>query len=210
MITRFSLADISNMEHLYKINLINSCSGFKSANLIATKSAAGLENVAIFSSVTHVGSEPPLLGVFMRPTTVTRHTYDNIKETGVYTLNHVHQNIIKEAHHTSAKYPREISEFTMAGLTPDYKPGISVPFVASAPVQMHMKFVEEYPIKANGTILIIGRITDLFIQEDLIEPDGFVNLSKGKVATINGLDGYAVPSLNERHAYQRPKNSLIK
>ena len=50
----FNLKQIQELEHLYKINLINSCSGFKSANLIGTKSTKGQENVAVFSSVTHI------------------------------------------------------------------------------------------------------------------------------------------------------------
>ena len=87
---QFSLKDIDALEKLYRINLINSCSGFKSANLIGSISKKGEENVAVFSSVTHIGSHPPLLGFFCRPTTVTRHTYENIKETGVFTLNHIH------------------------------------------------------------------------------------------------------------------------
>jgi len=201
----FSHENISELEHLYKINLINSCSGFKSANLIGTKSLDGIENVAIFSSVTHLGSDPPLLGVFMRPTTVARNTYDNIKETGFYTLNHVHESIVSEAHHTSAKYDKQISEFDVTSLKAEYKSGIDTPFVETAPVQMHMEFIEEYNIKSNGTILVIGKIKNLFIQNHLLETDGFVNLSKAQVVTINGLDGYAIPELKERHAYQRPK-----
>jgi len=81
---------LSTLEHLYRINLINSCSGFKSANLIATKSKDGVSNVAVFSSVIHLGSSPALLGFVTRPTTVPRNTYQNIKETGTYTINHVH------------------------------------------------------------------------------------------------------------------------
>ncbi|HMQ44573.1 MAG TPA: flavin oxidoreductase, partial [Mariniflexile sp.] len=51
----FTQKQINALEHLYKINLINSCSGYKSANLIGTKSAQGITNVAVFSSVTHLG-----------------------------------------------------------------------------------------------------------------------------------------------------------
>ena len=43
---------ISQMDKIEKLNLINSCTGFKSANLIATKSIEGNTNVAIFSSIT--------------------------------------------------------------------------------------------------------------------------------------------------------------
>lgn len=196
---------IENLSHIYKINLINSCSGYKSANLIGTKSANDAENVAVFSSVTHIGSSPAMLGFFMRPTTVIRNTYENLKNSGFYTINHIHKNILEEAHHTSAKYDADISEFDVTSLISEYKNNFQAPFVKDAPIQMAMKFVDEYHIKANNTILVIGKIIGLYINDELIEDDGFVNLSKANIATINGLDGYAVPETNTRFGYQRPK-----
>ena len=193
------------MHHLYKINLINSCSGYKSANLIGTKSKNGISNVAIFSSVTHIGSSPALLGFFLRPTTVIRNSYENIKETGFFTINHVHEAILQDAHHTSAKYDKSLSEFDFTLLEEEYKGDYLVPFVKEAPVQIAMTYVEEYPIIANDTILLIGEIKDLYIADDLLEADGFVNLSKANVASINGLDGYSIPKLKTRLEYQRPK-----
>lgn len=201
----FTRQDINDMRHLYKINLINSCSGYKSANLIGTKSYKGISNVAIFSSVTHIGSSPALLGFFLRPTTVIRNTYDNIKETGYFTINHIHEPILEEAHHTSAKYSQDISEFDVTLLQEDYKNNYFAPFVKGAPIQIGMKYIEEYPIKANDTILLIGEIIDLFIDDNLLEDDGFVNLSTAKIASINGLDGYAIPALKKRLEYQSPK-----
>lgn len=201
----FTQNDIDELEHLYKINLINSCSGFKSANLLGTKSKDGVSNVAVFSSITHIGSSPAILGFFLRPTTVIRDTYDNIKETGFFTINHIHEAIIEDAHHTSAKYKKHISEFDVTKLEESYKDDFFAPFVQGSPVQMAMKYVEEYPIKANGTILVIAEIKDLYINDDLLEADGFINLTKGKTVAINGLDGYAVPNLKTRLAYQRPK-----
>ncbi|WP_417876369.1 flavin reductase family protein [Winogradskyella sediminis] len=205
----FTSDDFENMDHLYRINLINSCSGYKSANLIGTKSDDGISNVAVFSSVTHLGSNPALLGFFLRPTTVTRNTYSNLKTTGKYTINHVHSDILKDAHHTSAKYDSNISEFDATQLTEDYKADFLAPFVKKAPVQLAMQFVEEYPIAANNTILVIGKIETLYINDNLLEKDGFVNLSKGNVATINGLDGYAIPELKTRFDYQRPKPEVV-
>lgn len=201
----FNSDDINNLEHLYKINLINSCSGFKSANLIATTSKEAFENVAVFSSVTHIGSNPPLLGFFCRPTTVTRNTYTNIKETGVYTINPIHESILEDAHHTSAKYPSEISEFDRTCLTSEYKRDCIAPFVKEAPIQIEMKFIEEYFIKANETILVIGEIQNLYIQDHLLAKDGFIDLEKANIAAINGLDGYTIPKLKTRLNYQRPK-----
>ena len=70
-----SRKDVDEMDKIYRINLINSCTGYKSANLIGTKSSKGILNVAVFSSITHMGSNPPLLGFVIRPITVNRDTY---------------------------------------------------------------------------------------------------------------------------------------
>ena len=202
----FSPKDLNDMHHLYRINLINSCSGYKSANLIGTKSSKEISNVAIFSSVTHIGSEPALLGFFLRPKTVIRNTYDNIKETGTFTINHIHESILQDAHHTSAKYDATVSEFDFTQLEEDYRNNFFAPFVKNSPVQMAMTYVEEYLIKANGTILLIGAIQDLYIEDTLLKKDGFVNLSEANVVAINGIDGYTLPKLKTRMEYQRPKD----
>lgn len=202
--------DFEELDHIFRINLINSCSGFKSANLIGTKSNLGIPNVAVFSSVTHLGSNPPLLGVIFRPVTdVPRNTYENIKETGQFTINHIDASIIKDAHHTSAKYDKDVSEFDITNLEEEYKNDWHAPFVKNAPIQIALTYCEEYEIKANGTIQLIGEIKDLFIKPDLLEDDGFVNLTKANIVAINGLDGYTVPKLKERMVYQRPK-TIVK
>ena len=203
---QFTEQDILELDKFFRINLINSCSGFKSANLIGTKSKDSFENVAIFSSVTHIGSNPPLLGFFCRPTSVTRNTYENIKSTGVYTINHVNASVIEDAHHTSAKYDGKTSEFEKTSLTPEYKTNCLAPFVQNASVQIEMSFKEEYHIKANDTILVIGEIKNLYIQENILENDGFIDLTKAETSAINGLDAYTLPKLIKRLEYQRPKN----
>lgn len=101
----FSRTDIEKMDKIFRLNLINSCTGFKSANLLGTKSKHGTPNVAVFSSITHLGSNPPLIGFVLRPTTVPRDTYRNIKETHVFTINHIYEGIIEDAHHTSLNTP---------------------------------------------------------------------------------------------------------
>jgi len=199
---------IASLDHLYRVNLVNSSSGFKSANLIATKSKEGVSNVAVFSSVIHLGSNPPLLGFIVRPTTVPRNTYENIKATGYYTINHIHEAIIEDAHHCSAKYDASISEFSMTGLKEVYDHNCKAPFVKGAPVQLQMEFKEEHHFKINGTIMIIGEIVGMYVKEELLKDDGFVDLSQGKITAINGLDTYTIPTIKTRLPYQRPKKTV--
>lgn len=196
---------IDEFPHLYKINLMNSISGYKPANLIATKSNDNITNVAVFSSVVHYGSSPAILGFVLRPKTVVRNTYNNIKETGYYTINAINEAIIEEAHHTSAKYPSEISEFDKTTLSEEFKNNFHAPFVAESPLQIGMKFLEEHHIKANGTILVLGEVTDLYFKDSMLSEDGLLNLSTEKIAAINGLDTYMVAENYTRLSYQRPK-----
>ena len=197
--------DIDNLEKIFKINLINSCSGFKSANLLGSISKEGVSNVAVFSSVIHLGSNPPTLGFILRPTTVPRDTYKNIKESGVFTINHIYEEIIEDAHHTSAKYPENVSEFDVTNLEEEFKGSFEAPFVMESPVQMSMKFIEEIPVPSNNVMLIVAQIEELYIQDALLQKDGLINLSIGKVAAINGLDTYAIPTFKKQLSYQRPK-----
>lgn len=201
----FEKEAIQKLPHLSKINLVNSATGYKSANLIATKSKDGITNLAIFSSVTHFGSDPAIYGFVLRPTTVRRNTYDNIMESGVFTLNPVFEAHIADAHHTSAKYPIEISEFDKTTFEEEYKDDCYAPFVKGAPLQIRMKFLEEVPIKANGTLLVLASVEKIYVREDMLSEDYFIDLSKGNIATVTGLDGYGVPTSIERFSYQRPK-----
>ena len=202
----FSKKDIDELSKIYKINLINSATGYKSAQLVGTVSPEGNENLAVFSSIVHLGSKPALIGMILRPTTVPRHTYSNMKSTGVFTLNAIHETQIEEAHHTSASYPESISEFDMTQLEVQKRENFIAPFVKNSPIQMACKYVNEYPILENGTIMIVGSIEDLYINESMLLEDCWVQLDLGGVGTINGLDGYASTKLLERFPYARPKN----
>ena len=195
--------DISKMEKIERLNLINSCTGYKSANLIATKSLDGKSNVAIFSSITHLGSNPALIGFIIRPTTVPRDTYKNIRETGFFTVNHITASIIADAHHTSANYESGISEFDKTNLEEEYKKNIEIPFVQGSPVQLYCKYLNEYYIKENDTIHVIAAIENLFFDENLQHQDGWLQLHKGNVISLNGLDGYCLPKLIDRFQYAR-------
>lgn len=152
---QFLEKDLEGLDKIYRLNLINSCTGYKSANLIGTRSAKGQNNLAVFNSVMHLGSQPALIGFILRPLTVPRHTYSNLKATGYFSINHISQNQIEEAHHTSAKYPEEVSEFDQTELDVENKLSQEIPFVKDAPVQLACQYINEYLIEENDTILIV-------------------------------------------------------
>lgn len=187
-----------------RLNLINSCMGYKSANLIGTISKDGKSNLAVFSSITHLGSDPALLGFILRPTTVPRHTYSNIREMEFFTVNAITEEIIRQAHQTSASYPAEVNEFEITGIEPHFRPEMEVPFVKNSPLQLLCKYVNEYTIIENNTIHVIASIEAIYVNESLLSNDYWIQLDQGKIVAINGLDGYAKAELMARFPYARP------
>ena len=160
----FSKNDISKLDKTSRIKTINSVSGIKPANLIGTADQQGNTNVAIFSSVVHLGSDPALLGFICRPRTAEAgHTYENIIETGNYTINHIPPKYLKNAHYTSAKLPKNVSEFNRCGFTEEYLNEFTAPFVKESHFKIGLEFREAMDIPLNGTTLIIGEIEHLII-----------------------------------------------
>ena len=74
-------SELESLSKIYRLNLINSITGYKSAHLLGTTSTIGVDNLAVFSSVVHLGSNPALIGFILRPTTVPRHSHANMKST---------------------------------------------------------------------------------------------------------------------------------
>ena len=182
--------EIEQLEKKYRLNLINSISGIKPANLIGTKSFNHQENVAIFSSVVHLGSNPAQLGFIMRPQTeVPRDTYPNILETGFYTINHVSQSFIKKAHFTSAKLEKGISEFERMRIEQEYIADFFAPFVKESVVKIGMKHQESIPLP-NGCIFVIGSVEMLVIPDHVVDGLGQVDLEGCSGVGISGLNSY--------------------
>lgn len=187
----FTQTDIKNLERVKRLNLINSITGIKPANLIGTISSKQETNLAIFSSVMHLGSDPALLGFILRPAQdVPRHTFENIMENGLYTINHVQTSFIEKAHYTSTKFKKEESEFEKCQLTEEYIADFKAPFVKESSIKLGMKFVESIPIKLNNTLLIIGEILHLMIPDTAIDAKGYIDLGLLNNVGISGLNSY--------------------
>ncbi|HMO39502.1 MAG TPA: flavin reductase [Saprospiraceae bacterium] len=197
-------ADIAGMERFYRQALFNMLSGFKSAHLIGTISPEGATNLAIFNSVLHIGANPPYMGFILRPTSVERHTYNNLKANRQFTINHVHQDFIQPAHQTSAKYPAEVSEFEVCGFTPQYTNHLRAPYVQESRIKIGLEYVEESLIQVNSTLLIVGKIVEILLPEAILTPDGHLRLDEAGSVAVAGLDTYYAARQVAQLDYARP------
>ena len=196
--------DIAQLEQRFRTAFVNSLAGFRQAVLVGTKSSEGKSNLAIFNSLIHLGANPALFGLMSRPDTVQRDTLQNILDTKEYTLNYIQASQYKKAHQTSARYEKGVSEFEKVGFREKYEPTCFAPYVEEAIVKIGMKLEQCIPIELNGTILIIGRVIQVEMDDTLVGKDGYIALSDAEVLISQGLDAYFIPKPIGRLPYAKP------
>jgi flavin reductase (DIM6/NTAB) family NADH-FMN oxidoreductase RutF len=199
---------LAEMEKHYRIGLINSLVGYRSLNLLGTTSQSGATNLCVISSAFHMGSNPPLFGMVMRPEREHNDTLRNIKEVGQYTLNNVLPQYYKQAHQTSASYPSGVSEFDECGFNPTYFADFKAPCVAEASIKVGLELREIIDVALNGTTIVIGEIVHIAVEEHLIGNDGFIDHSKAETLTVAGLDSYYQTEAIGRLAYAKPGTEI--
>lgn len=186
-----SKSDLEATERKKRLNLINAISGIKPGNLIGSISNTGQTNLAIFSSVVHLGSNPGYLGFIVRPDSeVRRHTYENITENGYYTINHILNSFAEKAHYTSAKFEANISEFEACKLSEEYLFDFKAPFVKESTLKMGLKHIETVTINTTNTVMVVGEIQHLILPDEAVEERGYLDLGKLDVTGISGLNCY--------------------
>ncbi|MGZ5209912.1 MAG: flavin reductase family protein [Kaistella sp.] len=188
MVTVFDKNTLAESEKRFRTKLINSLAGIRQIALIGTKSKNGNENLAVFNSLIHLGASPALFGLISRPDSVERQTLQNIKDTEMYTVNFMDKKYVEKVHQTSARYPENVSEFKEVNLTPEYFPDCSAPFVKEAEIKVEMKLQQILNLEINSTHLIIGSVELIFIPEERLLADGFVNPHQFLLSC--GLDAY--------------------
>jgi len=204
-----TIQQLSMKPDRYKAHFINSLSGFKSANLIGTINDQGQTNLAIFSSVIHMGASPALVGFITRPHSVSRHTLENIKQVKQYTINQVSEAFYTQAHQTSARYLREHNEFKETGLTESYIEGLRAPFVQQSQLKYALKLREIIPFSVNDTQFVIGEITDVICEEQVIKNDGYIDVESLNTVSVSGLDSYHLSTRLSRLSYAKSSSATL-
>tara|TARA_B100000212_G_scaffold275457_1_gene214987 strand:- start:130 stop:747 length:618 start_codon:yes stop_codon:yes gene_type:complete len=197
---------IINADRIWRLNFINSVTGIKPANLIGSKSKHGKENLAIFSSVVHLGSNPALLGFVIRPQHKKKsHTFLNIQETQYFTINSITESFYKKAHLTSSKILE--SEFDFFNIDKEYIEDFHAPFVKKSPLKIGMR-IENLVNLPNGCKLIIGSIELISIIDSYLDSAGKIDLDQSDIVGISGLNSYYSLSFLDYLPYVGSKNKI--
>ena len=138
---------------------------------ISSRGAGGNVNLAPYSFFNAFCYKPPIVGF---SSTSRKDSVQNIEETGEFVWNLATMNLAKQMNATAAHVARNVSEFEIAGLTPEPCRMVNVPRVAESPVSFECKLCEVIQLKgADGTRaeawLTLGEVVAIHIDKTMIK-----------------------------------------
>lgn len=168
---------------------------------VTTMSKEGVLNGAPFSYFNIVSSNPPMISIsIQRSKGNQKDTARNIADTKQFVVHIVDEQNVEKINQTAASLPSDQSEIELAKLTPINSVKVSVPGIREAKIRMECTL--EHSLDLEGCDLIIGKIVQFHITEDIydngrIDPRG--------LAAVSRLAGNDYAKIGEVFEIERPK-----
>lgn len=170
---------------------------------VSTRGADGSTNLAPFSYFNAISSEPALIGIAISDRTGDpKDTLRNIRETQEFVVNVVNDAILDAMVQTAGEWPRGVSEFGPAKLTPAPSTRVAPPYVLESPLQLECRLHRELPL--GNSIFLVGEVVFVRVRDDVMT-DG--RIDPAKLAPVGRLGGELYAPLGEVRKRSRPKVS---
>ena len=177
---------------------------------LSTVSPEGVDNLAPYSQFTNLTFDPPyvLVSINRTPSGKRKDTAENIETTREFVYNIVPYELREAMNITAAPFPPEVDEFEAAGL--HKVPGRLVKpcRVAESPIQLECRYVQTLVLPGNsnsGTVdIIIGKVLGVHIRDDVILPDGKIDMAKIRPLARMGYSDYT----SAEHVFELPPSLL--
>jgi flavin reductase (DIM6/NTAB) family NADH-FMN oxidoreductase RutF len=149
---------------------------------ISTVSADGIRNIAPWSCIMPI-LRP--LDLICAASAHKRDTLKNIRDTGEFVVNLAGVQLADKVIPTAKPLPPEEDEFTFAGIDEKKSELIKPPGIAGCYGWMECKLHSLY--EETNYVLIIGQVLRLEICDDVLAPDGTLDLSKAQPLMMTSL-----------------------
>ncbi len=171
---------------------------------ISTRSASGTLNLAPYSYFNALSSNPWLV---MFSASSEKDSVVFARETGEFVANFVSANQTDAMVQTSVAAPPGVSEFELAGLTPEPGRNVSVPRVKEAFAALECKVTEIWRPRSlsnpGGTPFVVtGEVVGVYIDERILT-DGLVDIAKARPVSRLGYLDYGIT--DESFRKDRPR-----
>jgi len=171
---------------------------------ISTISSGGIHNLAPYSQFQNLTFDPPYVMFAANQNTrgIRKDTVVNVEQTAEFVYNMPTYDLREAVNRSAAEVPPEVDEFDLAGVTKVPSVRVKPCRVAESPVQFECRHHSTLRLPGNGLMgtvdVIIGRVVMVHIRDDVIGPDGHINILRIRpLARLGYYEYTSVESLFE-------------
>jgi flavin reductase (DIM6/NTAB) family NADH-FMN oxidoreductase RutF len=163
---------------------------------ISTISREGVHNLAPFSQFQNLTFDPPYVMFASNQNTTGRRkdTVVNTEQTGEFVWNMATYDLREAVNKSAEEVAPDIDEFDMAGVTKAASNTVKPARVAQSPVHFECKYHATVRLPGNGTMgtvdVVFGRVIGIHIKDDVIGPDGRIDVLKIRPIARLGYQDY--------------------
>src|SRR5512135_435072 len=171
---------------------------------ISTVSPEGIDNLAPYSQFQNLNFDPPYVMFAAGQTTLggRKDTVVNIEATREFVYNMATYDLREAVNRSAAEVPPDVDEFDLAGVTKAPSVRVRPCRVAESPVQFECRYFQTIRLPGNGPMgsvdIVIGRVVLVHIKDEVIGPDGRLDILKIRpLARLGYYDYTSVESVFE-------------
>jgi flavin reductase (DIM6/NTAB) family NADH-FMN oxidoreductase RutF len=201
----FVFVDGASLDTAAGYRLLIGCVTPRPIAWVTTVSAAGIINVAPFSSYNYVSTSPPMLAfnVAMRSGSI-KDTARNILETGEFVVNVATEANIELMHRCGEDFAADVSEAQALGIELLGSRIVSPPRIACSPVQMECRLDQSIVLGRGVNTLFIGEVVAFHLSPSVFDGDRIDSVKMRPVARLGGPYYAGLGEIFHRPMLQRP------
>jgi flavin reductase (DIM6/NTAB) family NADH-FMN oxidoreductase RutF len=151
--------------------------------IVSCADESGRANLVTLAWTGTVCSEPPMIGISIRP---GRHSHPMIKDTGEFVVNILSAGQVRVVDYVGSVSGRDVGDkFAAAGLTPEPASLVKAPLVRECPVNIECKVRQVLSLGTHD--LFLGEVVAVHADERVLTPEG--SLDPGKAQAIAYIGG---------------------
>jgi len=141
--------------------------------LVTCVDEAGRPNIITLAWTGVVNSEPPMVGISIRP---VRHSYDCVRKTKQFVVNLPTREMVRKVDACGVLSGRDTDKFASVGLTPVPAQKVRAPLIDECPVQMECEVKQVIALGSHE--LFLGQIVAVHVKEEIQNEKGRVDIGK--------------------------------
>ena len=182
---------------------------------ISTISLDGIHNLAPFAQAMNLSYNPPYVAVAISQSSQGKRkdTTVNIEQTREFVYNMATYDLREAVNLSATGVPPEVDEFEYAGVSKAPSIRVKPCRVAESPAQLECVYHTTLRLPCNGVDsvdLIIGKVVMIHIKDELIGPDGKINILQARPLARLGYFDYTTVDSVFKMAREDTNKELLK